>query len=482
MSAVSRILCGGLAVSALILTASAQEPVQLVRLNVVAVDAQGKPVTDLTAGDLHVVDEGKPQTIALFHAGGWGPATAANPAEFTNRPSPPPHTTVILFDCLNHMRAECVYASKKLGTSLKQVEDAGSIYFYVLTPAGDADPVRPLPAAPGAAPDKTWNQNIEAMLNKEVKGLKPRPSGMSDEVVTKKTYATLENLGKQLTAYPGRRDLVWVVGGIPSIYKENTKNPCIGIWVGCGLYAEHLSAYLDLYGTVVDLLTFTDLDTNKTTDMEAMASLTGGSLTYGNKGGEINQVIQQLNESASAGYVISYDPSAANWDKKFHVVKLTCDRKGVKLIAKTRYYALPDARDAGKRQMDALGYAFASANDQSDIGLRATIAPGKAAGTVKVDLRVDLSDLLLQESGGKYTAHLRVLVSARSAAGPEGDPKDSNLDPVLTKEQRDAYVKDGFPISNEVTIDSTTKVVRLIVGDRVTSLVGSLTIPVAPPK
>ena len=482
MRAVFRTLCGALAVGAFVIAASAQAPVQLVRLNVVAVDAQGKPVTDLTAADFHITDEGKPETIALFHSGGYGPATPSNPAEFTNRPSPPPHTIVILFDCMNHLRSEWLYAAKQVSQSLKQIDDASSIYFYVLTPVGDLDALHPLPTAPGAAPNKTWHQDIESLLNKEIKGLKARPAGMADEVVTKKTYAILENLGKQLTSFPGRRDIIWVLGGVPYTWKENTKNPCIGIWVGCGLYAEHMSAYLDLYGTVVDLLTFTDLDTDKTVDMEAMAALTGGSLTYGNKGGEIDQVIRLADESASDSYTIAYDPSAANFDNKFHLVKMTCDRKGVKLIAKTRYYALPDQRPPDKRQMDALGYAFAAPHDVSDIGLRATVAPGGAPGTIKVALRVNASDLLVQESGGQLTAHLRVLVSARNANGPEGDPKDTSLDPQFSKAQYDAYLKDGFPISNDVTIDSTTKSVRVIVGDRVTDLAGSLTIPVPPAK
>ena len=225
MRAVLKTFCGGLAVSALIFTASAQEPMKLVRLNVAAVDAQGKPVGDLTANDFHIVDDGKPETIALFRAGGFGPVTAANPSEFSNRPSPPPHSTVVLFDCLNHMRAECVYAAKKLGTSLKQIDDAGSVYFYVLTPAGELNPIHPLPDSPGAAPNKTWNQDVEAMLAKEMKGLKPRPSGMSDEIVTKKTYVALENLGKQLANYPGRRDIIWVLGGVPYTWNDNTKNP-----------------------------------------------------------------------------------------------------------------------------------------------------------------------------------------------------------------------------------------------------------------
>jgi len=481
MRAVLKTFCGGLAVSALIFTASAQEPMKLVRLNVAAVDAQGKPVGDLTANDFHIVDDGKPETIALFRAGGFGPVTAANPSEFSNRPSPPPHSTVVLFDCLNHMRAECVYAAKKLGTSLKQIDDAGFVYFYVLTPAGELNPIHPLPDSPGAAPNKTWNQDVEAMLAKEMKGLKPRPSGMSDEIVTKKTYVALENLGKQLANYPGRRDIIWVLGGVPYTWNDNTKNPCTGIWIDCGLYVPHLSVNLDLTGTVVNLLTFTDLDPDKTQDMEAMAQLTGGTLTYGNKGGEIGQVIRQLNEIASAGYEISYDPSAANWDKKFHLVKIACERKDVKLIAKTRYYSLPDSRPADQKQMDALRAAYQSPSDVSDIGLRAAISPGKAPNSLKVDLKVAVPDLLLHESGGKYSGQLIMLFSAIGPAGPL-PPVGGGLNPQLTKEQHDAYLKDGFPISNEYPIDSTTKAVRFIVADGATNLVGSLTIPVAAPK
>ena len=205
-------------------------------------------------------------------------------------------------------------------------------------------------------------------------------------------------------------------------------------------------------------------------------------MTYGNKGGEIDQVIQQLNESASTGYLIAYDPSAANWDSKFHLVKIACDRKGVKLIAKTRYYALPDSRPAQDRLMDALRTAFQSPSDISDIGLRAAISPGKTPNSIKVDLKVDAYDLLLRESGGKYNGQLTLLFAKRGAAGPQGDPTIGGLSPSLTKEQHDAALKDGFPISNEYPIDSETKAVRFIVADGSTDMVGSLTIPVAPPK
>jgi hypothetical protein len=132
--------------------------------------------------------------------------------------------------------------------------------------------------------------------------------------------------------------------------------------------------------------------------------------------------------------------------------------------------------------MGALRTAFASPSDISEIGLHATIAPSQAPNTLKVDLRIAVPDLLLQESGGQYDGHLTVMFSTRTATGPEGPPVGGNLDPHLTKEQHDTYLKDGVPISNEYPIGSATKFVRLIVADRATDLVGSLTIPVALPK
>jgi len=117
----------------------------------------------------------------------------------------------------------------------------------------------------------------------------------------------------------------------------------------------------------------------------------------------------------------------------------------------------------------------------SDIGLRAAIAPGKTPGTIKVDLKVNLSDLVLHESGGKYSAQLTFLLSQRGASGPLGDPAMFAVNPQLTKEQHDAYLKDGFPMSNEYPVIPGTKVMRFIVADGATDLAGSVTIPIALP-
>src|ERR1035441_2030961 len=74
---------------------------RIVNLNVVAVDAQGQPVTNLTRGEFRVTDSGRPQTIAFFRLrdSKLGPASALGPHESSNRSSANiPRATLILFD------------------------------------------------------------------------------------------------------------------------------------------------------------------------------------------------------------------------------------------------------------------------------------------------------------------------------------------------------------------------------------------------
>src|SRR5215470_16132550 len=92
---------------------AASEAAKLVRLSVVASDTQKGP--ELTADDFHVIDEGKPQKVVLLRSPEARPAVTAGPGEFSNRPTPAPHTTAILFDFLNtNDRAVRLDAAKKI--------------------------------------------------------------------------------------------------------------------------------------------------------------------------------------------------------------------------------------------------------------------------------------------------------------------------------------------------------------------------------
>jgi hypothetical protein len=59
-------------------------------------------VTDLTAGDFKVADQGKSQTLLLFRSPVAKNSAELGPHEYTNRPGGlMPHAVAILFDLLN---------------------------------------------------------------------------------------------------------------------------------------------------------------------------------------------------------------------------------------------------------------------------------------------------------------------------------------------------------------------------------------------
>lgn len=490
MSFLRTLLCSFAISGCMLFAQGGDEAKRLVRLNVVATAA------DLTADDFRVADDGKAQPIALFR----GPQSANTKAgEFSNRPAPPPHTTAILFDLLNQsLSADRLDASRRIGQSLKQLDSAESVYLYLLALDGKLVPIHAI--EPGVAPNKTWAQDIEATLAKSMKEFnKARPVGMNNEEVVKKTYVALETLANQLAPFAGRSDIVWVTNGIPIVMGPKT---CSGDWIECALYVPHLSVTLDRAGVVVNPFSYSGnqgqltsgtpknmIQDSKdpansrwamegmgggggdttTRTMDDMAGLTGGHFYFS---ADLRAVMKQLDANPSTTYAIAYEPHES-WDSKFHKVKVTCERKTVKLDAKQRYYALPDTRPGPQKAQGTLVAAYQKPSDVSEIGLRAAVS-STAPNMAHIEIRLDPADLLLHESGGEYTGQLTVLLSARAAAGPQGDPTLSTLPIHLKREQ----LKGDIPIARDYPIDAATQRVRIIVLDQAANSVGSLTVPI----
>jgi VWFA-related protein len=119
----------------------------LIYLNVIAVDAHGDPVTDLTSGDFQIADEGKPQKISFFRHRDEKPepASSLKPNQFSNRVrGGPTHATVILYDLLNETAGERGKALSELIRFLQPLDAANDLYLYLLTTDGLLYPVHGL--------------------------------------------------------------------------------------------------------------------------------------------------------------------------------------------------------------------------------------------------------------------------------------------------------------------------------------------------
>jgi len=445
-----------------------------IRLTVAAMEANGEPVSDLKSSDLQITDQGKAQKIVFFTQMPAAEGAPLGPKEFSNRiGKSAPHSTVILFDLLNENESDRLTTWHLLAKSLAQLESGENIYFYVLTLEGNLEAIHGI--SKGAADDKTWPHGFEKTLDKAMKSdMHGLPAQMKDiELVVKKTYVALESLGQQMLTMPGRRDIIWITSGMPNTW--NVKTPCSGDWVDCALYVPHLAVTLAGANVAVNPTTYTGgADPNVARDLEQLAALTGG-WTYASE--DIRAVLKEVGRDATHYYSVVYDAAADNWDQKFHKIRVTSDRKGLKLRSKTRYYALPDKRSDADRQGFTLRQAFQGMSDDASIGLRATLAPGPDAKAVKVMFKVDANSLMLSESGGKYTGALTYLIEDLGANGPTGEPMIMQYPVSLTQDQYTAALKDGIPMQADHLVADAVQKLRVIVLDQNQNVAGSLTIP-----
>ena len=332
---------------------------------------------------------------------------------------------------------------------------------------------------------------------------------LGQEDQAKKTFHQLEVLGTQLAAFPGRRNIVWITAGLQNAY--NSKLPCSGDWVDCALYVPHLAVTLAQANVAVNPLsnsrdvatgttaiqqmdTRTDLGKPKVgggdvgmtgsqgaqgvdpaLDLTQMARLTGGHAYFRQ---DIGPVIKQVATDANSAYEIAYAPSADNWDGKFHVIRLASTRAGVKVQFRERYYALADARPAVERTRAVLMGAFQSPTDLAEIGVRTKIsllAGGKPG--LHLEIRIDPSDLVMREQGGKYLGALYCVISDRGATALLGEPTILDLKPELTAEQYKTAMKEGLLLEQDHPIAEAAREIRVIILDQNTNAVGSVTFP-----
>jgi VWFA-related protein len=459
-----------LAASALLAQAPAGP---LIRLYPVAVDAGGQPVTDLSADDFKIVDQGKPETIFAFHKPGHEAPPKADVLEFTNRASGvTPHTTAVVFDMINLTDADRNENWKTLNKMFPQLESGEHIYFYVLNLEGTLIPVHAMgPASPA---DKTWPQSVAPAFDKVMKASShARALEIGAEEQQKRTFKALEDIANMLAMFPGRRDILWVANGLTTVDDPKLIG-CTGDWVECKLYVPHLAVTLAGDEVAVDPYVLSgSVNPDVNYDMNQMCLLTGGHF-YTRQ--DLKTVLNQVSQNAAGSYTVLYDPGADNWNNKWHHLHVTTERKDLKVQVRERYYAVADSRSPIDRTKAVLMQGFQSPVDMGGVGLRVKISTLGTTPGAHLQIFIDPSDLLWHQQGGKYTSAIYCLISDRNGSGPAGEPAVLDLKPELTADQYKSVSKDGLPLEQDHATGASQ--VRVIVLDQNTNQVGSVTFPV----
>lgn len=478
---------------------------RLVDLNVVALDSHGQPVSDLTSADFQITDGGKQQRIAFFrHAdrSRWKAESLA-PHEFSNRAGPAvPYATVILFDLMNEGFEARGYASNQIVHDLENLETADYLYFYILAVDGQLHAVQGLPvAAAGTATqqvrssaDSPWTRQIKPLLDQAMRSLAlTRPFDVDVAGRVNLTFQALETLAVQLSRIPGRKNVLWVTDGVPLVLGPMRSDT--GDYVDFTPQIRQLSEALDRSGIAIypvrqvmlgapdSIGTTSDSPQAETggqgTGLDSIATLnsfagmTGGRPTSGK---DVGAALKQAMNDVRASYQMGYYPPPENWDNKYRKLRVICTRKGVHVQAKTGYYAW--AQPAGARAEQAFQSAASTAFDAAEIGLRAKVSVDPSDERVaNFDLRIDANDIVWVREGKVYSAQLRLMLIHYLTNGHIENWPAIPVDVHYNLQQHDQALTDGIDFAQDVPVGGNGTQFRIIVFDRGSNAVGSITIP-----
>ncbi len=453
----------------------------MVKLNVAATDSKGEPVTDLSAGNVQVKEDGKPRSLVFFRfTGSKRPAAATLAGEVSGRPAPP--ATVILLDRWNERMLTTAVAWTEISQAVKNLETPNGVYIYMLTNKGDLFPVRPIPVteAEAGAALQVSSAQLATMLDDAVKKMTGFRS--VDEIDPflrfNTTFRALNALGQQVSAVVGRKSLIWVTHGVPltvrlpgSDYKDFT--PQLRQLCAAAVLSE-----IEIYSVDQSAAGAGATPDLSRESLQMISNLTGGRWAPSDA---IDSALASALADARANYTIAYYAPMSEKDKKLHKIHLESTRKGIRLQTRDGYPG-----NVPEPQTDALEAALFDAArrspfDAPEIGVRVAATSDAATKSAHFRIRIDAADVLLASVNQRHQGHLTVMLASYSGGVVNGSSRPIEVNVDLTEEQFQQAAKEGLVISQDIGTSEKTQQVRVIVFDRDLHAVGSATVPLAVP-
>ncbi len=456
------------------------DPTQIFRsFRFVATGTNGQPVTDLRRQEIRVSDEGHREPLVFMRLLSAPTAAALGPGEFSNRAHDQfSASTIILLDLLNANITERGAAWYETNQLLEGLDHAENVFLFLLTPDASLYAVHawPGPGAPAEPSSAPWTRQVRQLLDQalhKVERIKPIDLTAAPGLTVEPTYRGLAMLGRQYAAVPGQKRIIWVTHGIPLAVPGLSSEYVDFTPLLKQAAAEFRQLGIEIY--TVHQQDRSNPGINSQETLQLLPPLTGGRWFENDA---VGHAFTQAQADARGTYQAAYYAPAKDDNGKFHKLRVSTTRKGVRILAEQGYTAEPAEAIARNN----LGLVESRSLETPDIGLRASL--DTSGERTRFQIRVDPRDLLLQHGEHAYTGALTLVLLYSHADGSPNVPEVQKVNMRLTQEQLDAAMKDGYPAGGGQTVPAGTRQIRVVVQDAATGMAGSLDIPISagPPK
>ena len=519
---------------------------RLVELTVTALDKKGAPVTDLRLEDFTIQDNGKSRPVSFLEYDG-APTVDADPLPlppgvFTNRveftPGPARNITAFVLDELNtpatfsirirttamrYLRALTPgtrMAVFHMGERLRVLHD-----FTDDAAALRARVARVAIAMPLATETNFDNSVIEAENFVDLFKGEPQLEAMMTELKRNQldvemlanaaarrsrletTLASMESLAQHLAGIPGRKNLVWISGGISMLtvtgamgtgpngriesFEEQVKR------TSQKLAQQGVVLYMvDAKGVALPVSTTANspgtmpvsgrgrfesqqqaetISADPTAAMELMASITGGR--YLRNTIDMMEGIKRAASDLAGSYTLGFYASE-DLDSKWHSLKPSVKRADVSLRYPQGYLADAAAAAPTGWANDLTMSVVTNPIGSSAVRLTASCAltSDPEPGTLQMGLRIEPWSLRFESNGGYQQTQIQIIYAERAANGNTHLTTDTPTVKIPAQSWETAQ-REGLRYARRLKPARDAVSLRVIVRDMLTGRYGTLDVP-----
>ncbi|QEE28568.1 VWA domain-containing protein [Terriglobus albidus] len=401
-----------LALIVLTLSAAAQTPsirtgTQIVIVDVTVTDSRGNAVHNLKPADFTLLEDGKPQNIVRFEEHSapsvttpakLGPSLKLDPGIFTNYTAAPVDRplNIVLLDTLNTPLKDQTYVRNQMLAFLKTLQPGTNIAIFGLTTrlillqGFTSDPAvlrnalehkKSNPRSSSLLNDPIGTETMSDQMDAAMGGdpaaaqvivnlqqFEANLAAIQDQMRTVYTLDAMNQLGRYLSSFPGRKNLIWFSGSFPISILPNADDPSTIQFTADKEFQDttnlltrsQVAVYpIDARGLFVppmmdasnsgsryarnqrafsqDLIKFSSQTAAEHATMLEMAEATGGKAFRNTN--DLKSAVQNAIDAGSNFYTLVYTPTNKDWNSKYRKISLKSSTQNVQLTYRHGYYA-----------------------------------------------------------------------------------------------------------------------------------------------